>query len=103
MNSEVGLSIYLFKVGEEFPTMVKPFEANLIAQVMEFEAQLKYYPPLCVSHEVSDCILSSSPLAISLFFLLVYQSLSLSLSPGFSTPLFTPLAPIYKLPLVELS
>lgn len=35
---EVGLSVYSFKVGEEFPTMVKPFEANLIAQVMEFVA-----------------------------------------------------------------
>ena len=100
MNSEVGLSIYLFKMGEEFPTIIKPFEANLIAQVMEFEAQLKYYPPLCVSREVSDCILSSLPFS---YISLLSSSVSISLYPDFPTPLFTPLAPIYKLPLVELS
>lgn len=44
MNSEVGLSIYLIKVGEEFPTMVRPLKANLTTHVMEFETQLEYHP-----------------------------------------------------------
>ena len=32
MDFEVRLLIYLFKMGKEFPTMVKPLKANLTTQ-----------------------------------------------------------------------
>lgn len=84
MNYEVGPPIYLFKVGEEFTTMVRPFEANLTAQVMKFKAQLECYLPLCVSHEVSGCILSSLPFSnVSLDSFSVSISLSRFSNPHF--------------------
>ena len=85
-------------MGKEFPTMGKPPEANLIAQVKELLAQPVFLYPMYVPREGSSLEVSFSSLVDPHSFL---SCVSLPLI--FPTPFLTPSAPIYKLPLVGLS
>ena len=90
--------IYLYNVGKEFPTMGEPPKANPTAQVKEFLAQLVFLYSMYIPQEGSRLEVNFSSLVDSHSFLsCVFLTLI------FPTPFLTPLAPIYRLPLVGLS
>ena len=85
-------------MGKKFPTMGKPPEANLIAQVKELLAQPVFLYPMHVPREGSSLEVSFSSLVDPHNFL---SCVSLPLI--FPTPFLTPSALICRLPLVGLS
>lgn len=97
MNHEDKPLIYLYNVSKEFPTTGKSLDANLTAQIKEPMAQPIFYYPMYVSQWGSSLKASSSSLVLPLYFLSC-----ISLPQFFPTPILTPSALIYRLPLVGL-
>lgn len=85
-------------MGKEFPTMGEPLEVNPTAQVKEFLAQPVFLYSMYIPQGGSRLEVNFSSLVNSHSFL---SCVSLTLI--FPTPFLTPLAPIYRLPLMGLS